>query len=92
MSVAKISLMIGILVGLVIGILMAIVSSSANAEVLATLPAVYSMMLGWKAIIIGPIFYGVLYFISGLIGALIYNLFAKLVGGIKIELVDRKKK
>jgi hypothetical protein len=33
-----------------------------------------------------PIFYGLLGFIAGAIGALLYNLFAKLVGGFELEL------
>lgn len=38
------------------------------------------------AIMIGlPIFYGVMGFIGGCIGALLYNLFAGMVGGIEIE-------
>ncbi|MGI8639320.1 MAG: hypothetical protein ACR2MG_05135 [Pyrinomonadaceae bacterium] len=32
-----------------------------------------------------PIFYGVIGFIAGAIGALLYNLFAGIVGGIEIE-------
>lgn len=33
-----------------------------------------------------PIFYGVIGFLTGAIGALLYNLFAKLVGGFELEL------
>ena len=33
-----------------------------------------------------PILYGVLGFIAGAIGALLYNLFAKVVGGIELQL------
>ena len=36
--------------------------------------------------ILAPIFYGVLGFVSGAIGAFLYNLAAKWVGGIEIEL------
>ena len=45
-----------------------------------------SWMLGGLAIIIWPVLYGVIGFISGIIGAALYNLFAKWVGGIKVEL------
>jgi hypothetical protein len=31
-------------------------------------------------------------FLSGIIGALIYNLFAKIVGGVRIDLVEARKK
>jgi hypothetical protein len=36
-----------------------------------------------------PVFYGVLGFIAGLIGALLYNLFARWVGGFELELEVR---
>jgi hypothetical protein len=43
-------------------------------------------MFGGMAIIIYPIFYGVIGFLSGVIGGALYNLFVKWVGGIKVEL------
>jgi hypothetical protein len=39
--------------------------------------------------ILMPILYGVLGFIFGAIGALLYNLFAKLVGGFELEMEFR---
>jgi len=33
-----------------------------------------------------PVFYGVIGFIAGLIGALLYNLFARWVGGVELEM------
>lgn len=33
-----------------------------------------------------PVFYGVIGFLGGAIGGLLYNLFAKLVGGIELEM------
>jgi H+/Cl- antiporter ClcA len=36
-----------------------------------------------------PVFYGVIGFIAGLIGALLYNLFARWVGGFELELEAR---
>ena len=41
--------------------------------------------LGLGAIIIFPIIYGILGFIVGAFGALIYNLVAKWIGGIEVE-------
>ena len=40
------------------------------------------------AFITFPIGYAIFGFIAGAIGALLYNLTAKIIGGIKIELVD----
>lgn len=36
--------------------------------------------------VLAPVFYAVLGFLAGLFGALIYNLFARWVGGIEMEL------
>lgn len=44
-----------------------------------------SIIVGLLVMIGIPIFYGVIGFIGGAIGALLYNLFAGMVGGIEIE-------
>ena len=46
----------------------------------------FGWIFGGFAIILLPIIYGVLGFIGGIICAALYNLFAMLVGGIKVEL------
>jgi hypothetical protein len=38
------------------------------------------------ALIIMPIFYGVIGFIGGIIGSLLYNLAAGVIGGIRMDL------
>jgi len=81
MSAAKILGLFGILIGLVGGIAIAILSN--YAAVGEELPV---MFFGWQSIIIFPVFYAVVYFIAGALGALIYNLLAKMIGGIKIDL------
>lgn len=43
------------------------------------------MLFGVGAIVFFPIFYGLIGFVSGAIGALIYNLFAGIVGGVEID-------
>lgn len=43
------------------------------------------IVMGIVFMIGGPILYTIFGFIGGAVGALIYNLFAKLVGGIEIE-------
>jgi hypothetical protein len=40
---------------------------------------------GWGFALCMPIFYAVLGFVGGVIGAAIYNLAAKVVGGIEVE-------
>ena len=43
---------------------------------------------GIASIIIFPIMYGILGFISGLVGAIIYNAVAGTIGGVKIQFED----
>lgn len=45
-----------------------------------------SIVLGLVVMIGLPIFYGAIGFVAGAIGALLYNLFAGMVGGIEIEI------
>ena len=43
------------------------------------------VLFGVGAIIVFPIFYGVIGFLSSLIGAWLYNVLAGMVGGVRIE-------
>lgn len=47
--------------------------------------AFFGVLFGVGAVIVLPLFYGAMGFISGLIGAFFYNLVAGLVGGIEME-------
>ncbi len=85
LSVAKINGLIGVVMGLIMGIIYALVgtlmiafASTKGSGILAG--------LGFTAIIIMPIIYGLIGFVGGAVGAWLYNLFAGLVGGIEIEL------
>ena len=49
---------------------------------------VMALLLGAGAIVVAPMFYGVLGFVVGGIQAWVYNVFAVRVGGIGIELTD----
>lgn len=105
LSAAKIFAMFGILGGLLIGLLYGLVATQTPIsmeqakQLMTTNPEIgYApilMALGWWSVLIVPVFLAVIYFVSGLIGAVIYNLFAKLIGGVKFNLVDvqtKKKK
>jgi hypothetical protein len=84
LSVAKIYGAIGAVIGFVIGLFVALFS-----VFMAMLPMKGSIMfagLGVLAIILVPIFYGIILFIAGACGAWIYNVFAKWVGPVEIEL------
>lgn len=49
----------------------------------------FSMLFGAGAIVMLPIFYGVIGAIGGLVTALLYNLVAGVVGGIEIDVESR---
>lgn len=86
MDVMSFGVMMGVLyaiVGLLLGALfslMALVGIAANGDAMA------GLIGGIGAIVIMPIMYGVMGFIGGIIGALLYNLCASLVGGVKFDL------
>lgn len=61
-------------------------ASASNHHAAAALPAALGVGMFIAGIIFVPIIYGVMGFIIGALGALLYNLVAKWVGGIEIEL------
>ncbi len=76
--------------GLIVGAIIALVSlvggaSGAFSEA-AAMSGPLSMMLGVGAIIFLPLCYGVLGICVGAIGAVLYNLFAGMFGGIQLEI------
>jgi Transmembrane domain of unknown function (DUF3566) len=95
LSAAKIQGLIGFVVGLIIGIFYALfaliggavitsIARSAGSE--SPLGGLGMGIIGAvAAIIILPIFYGIVSFIVGAISALIYNAAARLTGGIEVE-------
>ena len=95
-SIAKIIALFGIIMGFVYGIqsgLASVATPLTFAEATSYVEqdvsiafTVYSIALGWWMLIIAPVLYALVYFISGLITGLLYNLFAKFIGGVKIIL------
>ncbi len=90
LSVAKLMGVVYALMGLLFGALISVISIVGG-----TLGAgedgnpFGGMLFGAGAIIVLPIFYGVLGFIMTLIGSVLYNVVASLVGGIEIEVEPR---
>jgi zinc-ribbon domain len=87
MSAAKIQGALMALCGLIFGLIFAAIGSVASmASQQSSSPfALMGAAFGVGAVIILPICYGIIGFISGLIWAAVYNLIAGLVGGIEIE-------
>jgi hypothetical protein len=94
LSVAKIyglSMAIaGLLIGLLFGFIMSMVGMIAGS--MHENPFFGSGLtagLGILPVIFLPVFYGALGFIFGALGAFIYNLLARWVGGIEVEIRDK---
>jgi len=79
MSLAKIGGLFGLIIGLIAGILITFVGFTGTT----LSPAITN--IGAILIVVLPLVYGVFYFICGAIGALIYNLIARKIGGIKVS-------
>jgi hypothetical protein len=84
-SVGKIYGAITAAMGLLFGIGIALFSVLGAGLAETTESAILGPVLGVGAVIVLPIFYGVLGFIGGLIGAALYNVFAAMVGGVEIQ-------
>ena len=90
-SLAKVFAVVQASIGLIIGgcisifaLLAGMVGSSALPEGSGA-PGWLGPMIGVGAVIALPVLYGVMGFVSGLIGSFIYNFFAGVVGGIVLE-------
>lgn len=62
----------------------ALIAMSLGEDVGSAAPAIGILIFG----VLSPFLYGALGFIGGVIVALVYNLLARLVGGLEIELED----
>ena len=92
LSVAKIYALVLLVISLIISIpygLFIIIFSLTGAS---SIGGQGGLALGGGGIVFGllfmvglPIFYGVIGFVMGAVGALIYNIFAGIIGGIEIE-------
>lgn len=81
--------MIGVIMGLIAGFfvsLFSLLGAAIGVSLSSDSSAGFlSLLFGIGAIIIFPIIYGAMSFISGALGAIVYNIIAKIVGGIAIE-------
>lgn len=87
-SAVKVSGALYALIGLVMGFLFALfalVGFGAAAAANDDMPAWFGSLFGIGAIIILPIFYGIMGAIGGALMGALYNLVAGLTGGLEIE-------
>ena len=90
MSFAKMNAVVYGLIGLLVGGMFSLIAMAGGLAAGADsenggLAATFGMIFGIGAIIIAPICYAILGFIGGLIGAVVYNFAAGMMGGIEIE-------
>jgi hypothetical protein len=91
MSLAKICLALYGIIGLIVGAFVALIAlvgaglGSSLGDAGSAGPFM-GMAMGVGAIIVLPIFYGVLGFLVGLISAAVYNVAAGIVGGVELDL------
>ena len=92
MSCAKVGGLLYAVIGLLVGgcislvmLLMTTLGGMIPEDEAPMAGAALGMMFGAGAIVIMPIFYGVLGFIGGALTALAYNLIAGWTGGLEIE-------
>lgn len=83
MSTAKIYALMMTVFGLLLGAIVAIMNYFLSSTVVEPQSA-YKM--GWSAIIIFPIMYGLMGFLTGALMAWLYNKLAVKIGGIKLEI------
>ena len=84
MSVAKVMGMIYGCMGLIFAPMFLLIGAIGSFAGQSNSP--FAGLFGVVGAILMPIFYGVMGFITGALGALLYNLFAKWVGGFELEL------
>jgi hypothetical protein len=91
LSVAKMYAVLGFVMGLIIGIMYLIFGLIFGAMMMGmagrngAAAGGFSVLWGIVGLIFFPIFYSIVSFVAGAIGALIYNLCAGFIGGIEIE-------
>jgi hypothetical protein len=94
LSVAKILGLIYGCMGLIIAplfLMMGLMGSALGQQQNSPLAGVFGVGFGIGLAVLAPVIYGVMGFVMGAIGALLYNLFARWVGGFKLELELRSQ-
>ena len=84
-SVAKMYGAISAGVGLLIGLCLALASMVGASFADTTQEAMFAPILGVGAVVLMPILYGVMGAIGGALGAVLYNVFAGMVGGVTLN-------
>lgn len=84
-SVAKIGGVLYAVFGLIAGAIMSLIGIAGAFAMPEEGAGIFGALFGVAAIVVLPIVYGVLGFVTTLVAALIFNAAADLVGGIELE-------
>ena len=76
---------LGLIIGACVSVVMMILGSAAAVNEEEPAGAFLGMLFGAGAIVMMPIFYGIIGAVTALISAALYNVAAKIAGGIEIE-------
>jgi hypothetical protein len=80
--------------GLIVGCIFSLIAMlqgailGANSE-FGAMGGAFGMLFGVGAIVLFPLFYGVMGFLVGALGSFIYNLVSGFVGGLELTLADK---
>lgn len=86
MSVAKIAGVLYAIMGVIFGAFISVISILGGALAPEEAPhGMFNALFGVAAVIVLPIFYGVLGFLTTLLMAALYNLVAAAVGGVELD-------
>src|SRR5829696_2089593 len=83
-TLAAMGLIIGVIYGLIFMVVGGAMMAGGGRD--AGMAGGSSLVIGLVMMIAIPVFYGVIGFIGGIIGALVYNVAAGVVGGLELEL------
>jgi len=83
LSLAALSALLHAVLGLAIGTVVAIASFTPAAQ---AIPFLHGRLLGVLAVLLLPLAYGAIGFVAGALTAVVYNLGARLVGGVRVLL------
>ncbi|HTA49931.1 MAG TPA: hypothetical protein VK930_10795 [Verrucomicrobiae bacterium] len=92
LSVAKILGLIYGCMGLIVApffLLMGLMGSALGQQQNSPFAGAFGVGFGIGLAVLAPVLYGAMGFVMGAIGALLYNLFAKWVGGFELEMEVR---
>ena len=83
-TLAAMGLIIGVIYGLIFMVVGGAMMAGGGRD--AGAAGASSLVIGLVMMIAIPVFYGIIGFIGGIIGALVYNVAAGVVGGLELEI------